>query len=200
LFLSGPKKANSEVSTDLARRKFLIQSCQAAGAALLPQNLFAFPYLSSPRATPSDFHYHPRYRVQTPLDATLLKVKTGTDQFVTEKYVDQIDVVLQRWSAAMRQSPVDFRAIERALASDFSGASPAAAETKTVRSGSIEVQRRTFSAELNRNSHSFIEEFKSTLRELTNLFTADFQITRIDLQPEEKLETQILYELVGTGQ
>src|SRR5207245_817179 len=81
---------------------------------------------------------HPKYRVQTPLDATLLKAKAGTDQFISEKYADEIGAILARWTSGLKQSPRSLAAIEEAFATDFIGASPTAVATRCVRSGLFE--------------------------------------------------------------
>ena len=43
---------------------------------------------------------HPHYRAELPLEATLPKVQAGFDEFVTEKYHDQIAAILAEWTAA----------------------------------------------------------------------------------------------------
>jgi len=92
------------LSVGQSRRDFLIRCCQGASAALLPA--WAFPSFASSNPPPSgQFHLHPRYRAQLPLEATLLKTKAGFDDFVTEKYQDQIATILGRWSAELLQSP-----------------------------------------------------------------------------------------------
>ena len=69
----------------------------------------------------SDFHLHPHYRAQLPIEATLLKTQAGLDDFVTEKYHDQIAAILSEWSAGFRASPQDVRAVEKILAPIFCG-------------------------------------------------------------------------------
>src|ERR1700687_5547762 len=89
---------------DSSRRDFLIRCCQGASAAFIPAGLrgLAFPFActsDSPnlRSSGGDFHLHPRYRAQLPLEATLLKTQAGLDDFVTEKYQDQIAAILSEW-------------------------------------------------------------------------------------------------------
>ena len=67
-----------------------------------------------------------------PLDATLLKTQAGLDNFVTEKYADQIAAILAEWSSSLLQSPQDMRAIGKVLTSDFSGSSLRPAESRLV--------------------------------------------------------------------
>ena len=55
------------------------------------------------------------------LRPTLLKTKAGSDEFVTEKYLDQIAAILAQWSAGFLKSPQDVRRSRRILASRFLG-------------------------------------------------------------------------------
>jgi len=86
---------------DLRRRDFLVRCCQGASAALIPAGLrgFGLPALyafdsASADLPRSEFHLHPHYRMPRPLDALLLKTQAGLDDFVTEKYADQIAAIL----------------------------------------------------------------------------------------------------------
>src|SRR5713226_10692299 len=99
---------------DSGRRNFLIRCCQGASAALIPASLrdLAFsldPHNASPEG---EFHLHPHYRTQTPLDAPLLKFKTGLHDFLTEKNADQIGAILAEWGESLLRSPQDAKAIE----------------------------------------------------------------------------------------
>ena len=117
---------------DLRRRDFLIRCCQGASAALIPASLHGFgsaslicTFDSADRdLSSSEFHLHPHYRMPRPLDALLLKTQAGLDDFVTEKYADQIAAILAQWSSGLLQSPQDVTAIERVLLPNFSGSSP----------------------------------------------------------------------------
>ncbi len=167
----------------------------------MPRGLLALPeWADTPRLSPSEFHLHPKYRVKTPLDATLLKAKAGSDQFVTEKYAEQIGAIFAEWSAGLRHSPPTFTSVEQALGADFSGSSPIASGGKKVRSGVVEVQQRTFSRALSLNREAFIAELRSVIATFSGIFTADFQIARIDLPSDQAIRTRVLYELVGTGE
>src|ERR1700687_4946733 len=88
-------------SVDLRRRDFLIRCCQGASAALIPAGLrgLGWPSLydfESAGENPSsrEFYLHPHYRMPRPLDALLLKTQASLDDFVTEKYADQIAAIL----------------------------------------------------------------------------------------------------------
>lgn len=106
---------------ETSRRDFLIRCCQGASAALVPAGLhglvFPFAYApGSPDSSPGgEFHLHPKYRAQLPLEATLRKTQAGLDEFVTEKYHDQVAAILAEWSAGFLGSPQDVRAVEELL-------------------------------------------------------------------------------------
>jgi hypothetical protein len=87
---------------------------------LASQDSTSLPPRSEPLAG-TGFHLHPHYRTERPLDSTLLKVQAGLDDFITEKYADQIAAILAKWSASLLQSPRETQAIAKVLAADFSG-------------------------------------------------------------------------------
>ena len=198
---------------DLRRREFIIRFCQGAGAALIPSYLWGltFPPVrasESRNSSVSDptFHLQPHYRSGRPLDATLLKVQAGRDDFVTERDAGQISAILAQWSASLLQSPRDTRAIAEALTADFSGASLKPAESRVVRQGSsLQVSRNKFENQALLDGNSFLKEWQSVLSTFSKIVTGEFQITGINAagaessQPLGRLQTRIRYEIVGTG-
>ncbi|MGA7850480.1 MAG: FG-GAP-like repeat-containing protein [Terriglobales bacterium] len=152
------------------------------------------------------FHLHPHYRMPRPLDALLLKTQAGLDDFVTEKYADEIAAILAQWSSGLLQSPQEVRAVEKVLAATFSGSSLRPAASRVVRPGpAIEVRHNTFKAEAPLGREMFLQELRSTMSGFSKILTAEFQVTNIDegsmpaaLLPAQ-LETRIRYELVATG-
>jgi tetratricopeptide (TPR) repeat protein/peroxiredoxin len=202
--------------TNLSRRHFLVRFCQGTGATLIPARLWglAFPdaeFGADRTSPPADagFHLHPRYRSDRPLDATLLKVQAGLDDFITEKYADQLAATLVKWSASLLQSPRDLQAVAHAMAADFSGASLLPLASRTVRSSSmLEIHQNKLGSEITLPRDAFIREFQSYLRAFSSIVTADFQITSIDADPyplpgsstiPSRIETRVRYEIVGTG-
>ncbi len=125
---------------------------------------FPFAYASDSPNLPSsgsDFHLHPHYRAQLPLEATLLKTQAGLDDFVTEKYHDQIAAILSEWSAGFMGSPQDVRAVEKILAPDFSGASFRPVESRLVRPGpAVEIRQNKFAASLLCARDAFLRDLR----------------------------------------
>ena len=172
---SGREDAASRSSrhdpADSSRRDFLIRCCQGASAAFIPAGLrglaLPFAYASDSRNLPSsgsDFHLHPHYRAQLPLEATLLKTRAGLDDFVTEKYHDLIAAILSEWSAGFVGSPQDVRAIEKILAPNFSGASFRPLESRLVRSGpAVEIRQNKFAGEPTLARDAFLRDLRSAM-------------------------------------
>ena len=204
---------------DQRRRDFLIRCCRSAGAALsLPRwrGLALSPsgsLESNSGAVDAEFHLNPRYRAQRPLEATLLKTKAGSDDFVTERYHDQIAAGLAEWSSSLLQSPQSVEALEKLLSREFSGSSLHPAESRVLRSGAtLDAHKIKFSQPATLDADAFLREMRSFMGAFSQLMTAEFQITRIDASDmgavsapsstsklSGRLRTNVRYELVGTG-
>jgi tetratricopeptide (TPR) repeat protein/peroxiredoxin len=208
------KSHQSVESVDLRRRIFLARFCQGAGATLIPARLWgltfpgfdSFASRTSPDAS-SGFHLQPHYRNERPLDATLLKVQAGLDNFITEQYADQIAAVLAEWSTSLMRSPRETQAIAKFLAADFSGTALTPSESRVVHSGAVlEVRQNKFARQETLGRDSFLQQWQSRLSVFTGILTAEFQITSIDTKTpaasfelRPRLRTRIRYEIVGTG-
>ncbi len=227
--MSLTEPAKTKDSIDFRRRNFLIRCCQGASAVLIPARLrgLAFPSIFDAPTKPTlkgdvDFHLHPHYRAQMPLDATLLKTKAGLDNFVTEKYQDQIAEILSEWSSSLLQSPKDMRALEKVLIPDFSATSLRPLESRSVRSGpTIEIRQNIFPPLLALGREAFLGELRSAMSSFSKIVTAEFQVVSIDAVPATspaaadvkngdadpagireftgRLKTRVRYELVGSG-
>jgi tetratricopeptide (TPR) repeat protein/peroxiredoxin len=192
---------------DQDRRDFLIRCCQGASAALIPASLrrFAFSYADfAPENSflPGEFHLSPHYRSKLPLEAILLKTEAGLDQFVTEKFADQISEIFAEWSSNLRRSPQDVRAVEKVLALDFSGASLKPAASRRIRTGPVEVLRNQFVDKATLGRDAFLNELRSTMNVFAEIITAEFQVTSVEVHPAAqptRLLTRVRYDLVGSG-
>ncbi len=199
---------------DRSRRDFLIRCCQGASGALIPFGLhgltFPFAYTPSYRDTPpanGDFHLHPRYRAQLPIEATLLKTQAGLDDFITEKYQDQIAAILGEWSAGLREAAQNLQAVERVLGSGFVGGSFRPVESRLLHSGpAVEIRQNKFARESALGQEGFLRELRSAMSSFSSIITADFQVTSIEAadrlsasQLPSRLQTMVRYELVGSA-
>jgi tetratricopeptide (TPR) repeat protein/peroxiredoxin len=151
------------------------------------------------------FYLRPRYRSERRLDATLLKVPAGLDQFVSEKYADQLTAVLTTWSESLSRSAHDTQAIAQSLSTDFSGASPRPVQSRTVRSDAlIQIQKHSFSDKKDLNREAFLHDWQSALSDFSNISVAEFQITEISVGSAEastpqRIDTRVRYEIVASG-
>jgi tetratricopeptide (TPR) repeat protein len=206
--------AKTKDSIDFRRRNFLIRCCQGASAALIPTGLrgLAFPSIFDSASTTTskndvEFHLHPHYRADMPLDAMLLKTQAGLDNFVTEKYQEQITALLTEWGSNWLQSPRDMGAIEKVLASDFSASSLRAVESRAVRSGpAIEIRQNTWARSNSVGRDGFVQELQSSLNSFLKIVTAEFQVVGIEAVPATPIQeypaglrTRVRYEIVGSG-
>jgi tetratricopeptide (TPR) repeat protein len=200
------------------RRDFLIGFCEAAGAALIPSKLWDLSLpelnLTTPVSLPADsgYHLHPNYRAERPVDATLLKVQPGLDDFITEKYADQIGDILAQWTTSLLRSPHELQVLARLLAEDFLGASPLPQQSRIVRSNAgLQVRQNRFSAELTLNRDAFLRELQSRFNAFSKIVIAEFQVTAMDVKGANaslgasssenpiSMQTRLRYEIVGTG-
>jgi tetratricopeptide (TPR) repeat protein len=192
---------------------------------LVPASLrdLALPFDSrSTFSTNAEFHLHPHYRAQMPVDAVLLKTQAGLDDFITEKYSDQIAAILAEWSERLLQSVQEVQAVEKVLTPDFSGASFQPLESLLVWSGpALEIRRNKFARQTALGRDAFLRELRSAMGSFSKIVTAEFQVVTIDATTEGKgkdknalgtageeagatripsrLRTRVRYELVGSG-
>jgi len=153
-----------------------------------------------------EFHLHPHYRTPRPLDAVLLKTQAGLDDFVAEKYAEQIAAILSEWSSGLLRSPQDMSAIEKILPPNFLGSSLRPVDSRVVRPGPIDVRHNTFKRESAFGRNAFLQELRSAMSGFSKILTAEFQVTSVHaasmpsapLSPGQ-LQTRIRYELVATG-
>ncbi len=167
-----------------SRREFLIRSCQGASILALSASLgrFAGPnaYAEGLGNGAPDFHLHPHYRSQLPLDAMLQRLPAGSDRFVNELYAEQIAALFATWSSALHESPTSPVPLEKLLTEDFSGSRLAAiTDPPQFRSGSIQVWKRSASGR-SMGGREFFEGLRSDWSEFSRIHTADFQITQIE--------------------
>ena len=196
----------------ISRRQFL-QYCEGIPLAFLPRGgLLPFPTCTISQeksVVPAEFHLHPQYRVQRGgIESVLAKVKAGSDEFITEKYHDQVSAVLAEWSAQILQSPQSTTAIESVLGPHFSANSPKPAQSWQRRAdATLQISREHFAQDITLGREAFLNQWRSSLSHFSKIITAEFQVTHIHLDSllssetakPALLSTTVRYELVGTG-
>jgi tetratricopeptide (TPR) repeat protein len=195
----------------LSRREFLRRSCQGASLAFLPSGFG--PTLSLPRAfqqTPlaGEFQVHPHYRTPRNLDAVLRKVQAGFDDFVGEKYHDQVAAIFSRWTDQLLKSPAGTAAIESTLAATLTATPPIPVDSQRLRDSSfLNVFRSKFSPEKRYDRPAWIRDWRSLVGHFSTLQTAELQVTEIRLNntgseanaAPSSMQTRVRFELVGSG-
>jgi tetratricopeptide (TPR) repeat protein/peroxiredoxin len=206
--LNLPRKKRS--TNQFSRREFL-QFCQGVPLAFLPVPLssFSFPVRASQQAglPPGEFHIHPHYKNQPGLQDLMRKVRAGFDEFVTEKYQDQLAAVFNEWSVDLLRSPQSMAALERVMPAKFSGRSPVASNWKPVRTGTtLMVWQGEFSDDPPLRRDKFLAQLRTIFNSYTSIITAEFQVISIHSRPSPAttsgshlLETIVRFEVVGTG-
>ena len=136
------------------------------------------------------------------------KIPAGFDEFVTEKYQDQIEAIFKEWCAQLRESPRKTDALRKVLSADFLGGSPSAGQLKVVnQSPAIRVWKIHYPSETTLGGPDFLGELQSSLATFSRIVTPEFQIISIKAEPAQVSEPQsavsivttIRFELVGTG-
>ena len=157
-------------------------------------------------APTTQFQLHPQYRSQTSLDLLLSKAQAGADEFLSEKVHEQIATTLTGWTDSLLRSPKNFEQIAKSLAHNFSGTAYVPAETRLLRADAVlEVRRNAYGGQVGREL--FLEQWRTLLAAFSQILTAEFEVTRIELGPAQAgsntlpntFKTSIRYDLVATG-
>jgi tetratricopeptide (TPR) repeat protein len=199
---------------DPCRRNFFLRCCQMAPAALIPPSVKAV-FLSrfmapngNAELLPADYRVTPHYRAHAPLDFVMAKTEAGKDAFISEKYVDQIEAVLAKWTLSLKQSSGKFQGLEDTLAPTFLASPVRPTDVRCLRSGpGIEIFRSQFSDSPTIGREQFIREFTTLISSLSEVLTAEFQVTDIKVNFETSptfrapstIKTEVRYDLVGSG-
>ena len=158
-------------------------------------------------ALPEQLQLHPQYSAKSALDAILKKVPAGFDEFVTEKYHDQVALILSDWSSALQKSPSDIRPLAKVLSQDFSGTSLKTPQLQLISEKSFARNWKVgYSVESRLDAQPFLAELRASLASYSKLQTAEFQVVAIHVKPPSvpasqniSLDTVVRFELVGSG-
>ena len=163
----------------ISRRQFL-QYCQGASFAFLPSGLL-YPSLQSVFSQeksnlPYELQLHPRYRLKRGIESVLRKVPAAFDEFVTEKYQDQVSAILSEWSAELLESPQDTTALRRAVAPSFTANSLRSRQPQVVTDAApLTVWKIHYPQEANTGKEGYLAEMLEWLKAIWILVAnADF--------------------------
>jgi tetratricopeptide (TPR) repeat protein len=173
------------------------------GSALLLPSAAAQPPLPA-----GEYQVHPHYRTPRGLDAVLRKVQPGLDDFVAEKYYDQVAAVLDRWTTALLKSPSATTEIESALTTTLNANSPVPVNSQRIRASSfLNTFRNKFAPEKQFDRAVWVRDWRSALSVFSAMQAAEFQVTEIQLGNSSSgtngapssIQTRVRFELVGSG-
>jgi Flp pilus assembly protein TadD/peroxiredoxin len=195
----------------ISRRQFL-RKAKWTPAIFLPAPLLSA--LRAPLAGPAlygtpfafaETRISPRYPSASPLDDMLRLVKPGTDSYLVEKYVAEIQVFFRQWTELL----VGGKNWQELLAKRLQPSLQSNAATGDVNQGEkprrlngIEfLKRSNFTASVPVNRDAFLDALRSYFGGLPKISTAEFEVIRAKQisQNPLSLKTLIRYSLVATS-
>jgi tetratricopeptide (TPR) repeat protein len=158
------------------------------------------------RPTPeTELQLHPEYRAKRGIDAILQKVPAGFDDFVTEKYQDEIEAIFREWSTQLLQSPRQVDALGKVLSPGFLGSALKPSQERAVHEMPfVKVWKVNYLQDTTLAGEAFLAGLQSYLAAFASLLTADFQIVSVSASvpvPPAPLSlvVKVRFELLGTG-
>ncbi len=199
--MSPPKTENQFLSRRALLKNMALAPLLFRAAPLHGSFLFLGPAEAAPEFGLSDVRLLPHYPAQSPLADVLRLVSPGLDEFITEKYAFEIESLLETWGLELKKSPSDMIPLAKILDASIMASSLVPGSETTVRSGpSLKVLRRKFGPATASARERFLNEVQSWLGPLSEIETAEFEITAIEVlgQAPLKVRAEIQYDIVGT--
>jgi len=211
------KRSKADWLGGFGRREFLTWSCRWASAGLVvrswpglahssARDQSAAPTASHPLAY-SDDRLTPHYRQPASIDEVIKKVEPGLDVFVTEKYADEIEAILGKWTLALchdTNEAARFESVAGALSIDLQASSLIPNVHQPLRPiPGLSVWRNRLPTKLNLDQKTFRAELRQFLGIFSKFAVAEFKVTASSAAGESDkpgaLQTRIRYDFVGSG-
>ena len=199
---SRPKDGNKFIT-----RREILKGMALAPVALRSAPLFAGPLLTGPSTSKlqvalifTDLRLTPQYPAKSPLADILTLVAPGSDGYITEKYADEIGIVLKNWSDALKSDPDALAVLSRSLDESIEASNLVAASESVLRSAyGIQTVGRQFTSDLARGRERFLENLRSWLAKPLQIETAEFEIYGIQQIADTPLAVRadIRYDIVS---
>lgn len=161
----------------------------------------AFPGILAHRpAAFAEFRFAPHYPTKSPLEDVLSRVAPGNDEFVSEKYTYEIQLLLNDWSRALKEAPRATTTLANFLDDSVEANSLVSPQERKIRQGSgLEILRRKFSSTVVTGRERFLTEIKNYLSPLPRMETAEFEIVGIkeEINSPGKFRVDVRYDFVG---
>src|SRR5258708_37727308 len=177
-------------SRRFSRRSFL-RNARWSPLLYLPSPLsagaldFLLPPSLAPASYPisfADSRLSPRYPFRSPLDEMLRLVAPGADAYVSEKYAFDISKLLDRWSAGLKSYPPALETLAEFLHPFIEFNSLSAFNNKNLAHNEwLNLQERQFHPGKIIRRALFITAWKTHLSSFSEIHTAEFQITRLNI-------------------
>ncbi|HEX3436289.1 MAG TPA: FG-GAP-like repeat-containing protein [Pseudacidobacterium sp.] len=148
----------------------------------------------------ADFRLTPSYPAKSPLDEVLRRVTPGADEFVSEKYASEIEMILKQWSQSLRTSASDLSWLVKFLDPSIEASSFTLTKESVIRAESaINVTRRQFSTNVVPGREQFVRAFNNYFKLNSRIETAEFEIISIEEVANNPLMLRIgvRYGIVG---
>jgi tetratricopeptide (TPR) repeat protein len=200
-------RTRHEDGNPLISRRAVVKSLAFSGAILRPAPFFGAglfgPWekaLAFPGDLPfSDYHLTPHYPATSPLTDILSLVPPGSDDYVSEKYAHEIEMILKEWSAALRKSPANVLSFASSLDPQITGAHLASfTETRLRSHHGIDVVRRDFGSGSVTGRDALVRGLQGWLKDAARIETAEFEIFAIEEIASAPLtvRARVRYDLV----
>ena len=191
----------------VSRRSFL-RSLYLAPVVFVPSPLWSWPLLprraesgsnNAPPLSFSDSRLTPHYPEKSPLDDAIRFVIPGSDEYITEKYVSEIGMLLGEWAKQLKISSPALSTIAEFLDASIEGSSLKVSHEIPLRSGGgIDVLRREFSSEAAPGRERFLDAIRSYFAAISRVETAEFEIVGIhETNIASLMRVEIRYTIVG---
>jgi Flp pilus assembly protein TadD/peroxiredoxin len=158
---------------------------------------------AAPQSSPfpfADFRLTPHYPVKSPLDDILRRIVPGSDEYITEKYADEITQILTHWGRDLKAGLPPSGAAAKFIDPLIEASSLFPAQEIPVRSAAgIEVFRRRFHSQTELGHQIFLSEIKAYFSPMLRLDTAEFEITGIDEILSSALTVKIVVRYCFVG-
>ena len=155
-------------------------------------------------AAPKIYRYQPKNRIPTSLESVLQHLVPGSDAFPDEKEAEELAGRLSEMSAHLRDHPNRAAdAVDSLLAPGFRGGRLIPlSEVPTGNSPKLEIFRAdTIPTDLLLDRAAFRKELSALLADFDSIQTAEFLITRIDVERgnDPRVRTTVRFDLCGAA-
>lgn len=153
----------------------------------------AFPF--------SDVRLTPHYPTASPLSGLLRLMAPGSDEYTTEGYAAELEVILNTWSRALTGAVQAGSSLAGVLDDKLEACPLVVAAQTTVRSDfGLEVFKRRFEARKTADRTQFLKSLEAWLGDFSKIETAEFEIFSIEQTTSSPISVRagIRYDIVGT--